>query len=106
MHPNLTRFTFKGSVNITINVIEPTDFIVLHSNDLKLPKRSLTCGKKPVEIVKFLEYEPHSQLYIKFAEQLQAGSKCVLHLGFYANLSNALHGFYKSSYLDPNGNRR
>lgn len=36
LHPNLTSLSFKGSVQIQIDVQNNTNWVVLHSKDLKI----------------------------------------------------------------------
>lgn len=53
-----------------------------------------------------LEYKPRQQLAVNFSEELKAGQYCVLTMEYSANFSNAYDGFYNSSYIDKDGNKR
>ncbi|KAL4630053.1 leucyl-cystinyl aminopeptidase [Arapaima gigas] len=101
LHPNLTTMTFQGKVSITIEILNDTKTIVLHSSGLQI--RKVTVQDKDV---KKLEYEPWQQIALKLSEDLKKGQKYVLMMEYTANLSNSYSGFYNSSYLDKGGTRR
>lgn len=101
LHPNLSTMTFRGSVVITMVVLQETKKVVLHSSDLKI--QNVTFQGKKVEI---LEYGPWQQIAIKFSEDLKKGQKYVLNINYSANLSSSYDGFYNSSYIDTSGKRR
>lgn len=56
--------------------------------------------------VTVLEYKPNHQIAVKFSEDLKAGQHCVLTLDYSASLSHTYDGFYNSSYIDKDGNKR
>ncbi|XP_060762990.1 leucyl-cystinyl aminopeptidase [Neoarius graeffei] len=101
LYPNLSTMTFRGSVAITVVVLQETKKVVLHSSDLQI--QSATFQGKAVKI---LEYAPWQQIAIKVSEELKKGQKYVLNISYSANLSSSYDGFYNSSYTDTNGIRR
>lgn len=108
MHPNLTTFQFNGSVKIGVQIAKATDFIVLHIKHLNYSAVRLTdkASQKTVKIVKVLEYIANEQLYIKTDTRLKEGAEFELSINFFSNLSDALVGFYKSSYRNSKGENR
>ncbi|XP_073717169.1 leucyl-cystinyl aminopeptidase isoform X2 [Misgurnus anguillicaudatus] len=100
LHPNLTSMTFQGDVSISVEVLQETKKIVLHSSNMSITKATFD-GKD----VKILEYKPWQQIAIKFKEDLQKG-KHVLNFIYKANLSTSYDGFYNSSYEDTTGIKR
>ncbi|XP_053510304.1 leucyl-cystinyl aminopeptidase [Ictalurus furcatus] len=101
LHPNLSTMTFRGSVAITVEVLQETKKVVLHSSDIQI--QNATFQDKEVKI---LEYQPWQQIAIKLSEDLKKGQKYVLNINYSANLSSSYDGFYNSSYTDTSGKRR
>uniref|UniRef100_A0A8C9VML8 Leucyl/cystinyl aminopeptidase n=1 Tax=Scleropages formosus TaxID=113540 RepID=A0A8C9VML8_SCLFO len=101
IHPNLTTMTFQGTVSITIDVLNDTKNVILHSSGLQIT--NVTVQDKEV---KKLEYQPWQQIALKFPEDLKKGQTYVLTMEYSANLSNSYSGFYNSSYVDKGGNKR
>lgn len=102
MHPNLTTFTNKGSVQIFLTVNESTDFIVIHIREMNI---TLIKFSDDIQIEKSLEYPKNDQLYLKFNSVLSPNQNYSLTLNFSKNLEEKLEGFYISSYL-KNGKKR
>ena len=107
MHPNLTSFTFHGSVEILLHAHQSTDMIVLHSKELQLSSVLLTTAAyKPVKIRKQLQYDTFEQLLLQLEQPLQAQRNYTLKIEFSRRLEEKLEGFYLSSYVDLASNRR
>lgn len=101
LHPNLTTMTFRGSVNITLQVLQETDRVILHSADMNIDKATFQ-GKK----VTILRYTDWQQIAIKFPENLTKGKEYALYIEYSANFSTSYDGFYNSSYTDTTGEKR
>lgn len=107
MHPNLTTFQNKGSVEILINALDNVNFIVLNSKELNLTDFYLTkASYNPIKIRRYLIYEPFEQLYIELDEYLEKGHNYTLKIDFAKILEEKLEGFYLSSYTDFASNRK
>ncbi|XP_074851396.1 leucyl-cystinyl aminopeptidase isoform X2 [Carettochelys insculpta] len=106
LQPNLTTTQFSGSVQITVNVIQVTWNIILHSSGLTITKTTLTSARwsqaKPVE---FLEYPVRDQIAIVAPEALLVGQNYTLSIDYSSNLSDTYYGFYKVSYKDESTKR-
>lgn len=99
LQPNLTSLTFSGSVQITVNVVEVTWHIVLHSSRLNITKATLTpLGSSQPKPVEFLEYPINDQIAILAPEALLVGHNYTLNMEYYSNLSDTYRGFYKVAY--------
>lgn len=107
MHPNLTTFQNKGSVEILINAVDTVNFVVLHSKELNLTDFYLTkASYSQIKIRRYLLYEPFEQLYLELDEHLEKGHNYTLKIDFSKILEEKLEGFYLSSYTDFASNRK
>ncbi|RXN21178.1 endoplasmic reticulum aminopeptidase 2 [Labeo rohita] len=109
IHPNLTTLRFNGSVKIEIDVKNNTNWVVLHSKNLKiftatvLDEREAHLSDKVLSV---LEYPAHEQIAIFSPKILTSGEKYFLYLEFGAPLSDGFYGFYKSTYKTKAGETR
>ncbi|XP_067425164.1 leucyl-cystinyl aminopeptidase isoform X2 [Emydura macquarii macquarii] len=107
LQPNLTTNKFTGSVQITVNVIQVTWNIILHSSQLNITKATLTSAgwhqAKPVEI---LEYPMHDQIAVVAPDALLVGQTYNLSIDYSSNLSDTYSGFYRVSYKDEQAEKR
>ncbi len=112
MHPDLVRFRFNGSVDITLQCKDSGDTIVFHSKNLTLSSRALFkvtgTGERgqQIQVTDLLENIGHEQVWIKLGESLEAGRQYVLRLEFSGFLTDSLAGFYRSSYTTSSGEKR
>lgn len=81
-------------------------FFFFLSASLWLTLSLFQLGDGQASDVTVLEYKPRQQLAVNFSEELKAGQYCVLTMEYSANFSNAYDGFYKSFYIDKDGNKR
>ncbi|XP_034629203.1 leucyl-cystinyl aminopeptidase [Trachemys scripta elegans] len=107
LQPNLTTTEFAGSVQITVNVIQVTWNIILHSSGLNITKATLTSAgwnqAKPVEV---LEYPVRDQIAVVAPDALLVGQNYTLSIDYSSNLSDTYYGFYKVSYKDEHAEKR
>lgn len=110
VHPNLTDFTFRGSVNVVLNVTEPTDLIVLNSADLVLENVRLKTANGETVAISFSQCAEREQLAITVEDERDMGERSMtmynLSMVFRGNLTDALRGLYRSSYRNENGTRK
>ncbi|XP_058458300.1 aminopeptidase A-like isoform X1 [Malaya genurostris] len=107
LQPDLEQQKFSGQVGIDITVIEPTNYIVLHSNQLTigdtllskvLPDRS----SQSVMVRQTYAYEPH-QYWVIETDNIGVG-EYRLSMQFSGSLANKIVGFYSSTYRDKSSN--
>ncbi|XP_076366890.1 endoplasmic reticulum aminopeptidase 2-like isoform X3 [Tachypleus tridentatus] len=107
IHPNLTTFWNEGTVNITLEVLQATNFVVIHKKDLNITVQDLfTFSGEQIKIVKSLENTEHEQLYLEFETVMKPLVEYVLHIQFNRPLQETLEGFYISSYIPSDGQKR
>uniref|UniRef100_A0A3Q2Y4Q1 Aminopeptidase n=1 Tax=Hippocampus comes TaxID=109280 RepID=A0A3Q2Y4Q1_HIPCM len=106
LSPNLSTMTFSGHTVINMFVLHNTKRIVLHSAHLNITKAAFKLGDGEPSDVTILENKPMEQIAVKLSAELKAGQHCVLTLDYSASLSHTYNGFYNSSYIDLEGNKR
>ncbi|XP_067012904.2 endoplasmic reticulum aminopeptidase 1 isoform X2 [Anabrus simplex] len=107
IHPNLTTLEVKGQVNIEFHVEKDTNFIVFHSKNLTIGARAVQTAKgHHLTIVRLLEYLPAQQLYLEVKEKFRKRHNYTLSLRFTSKLSHELEGFYLSSYINKEGEKK
>ncbi|KAK7866387.1 hypothetical protein R5R35_009814 [Gryllus longicercus] len=107
IHPNLTTLGVKGEVTIEVRVLKDTNFVVFHSKNLTIiDKLVYAAGGRNLTVVKMLEYPPTQQIYMEMKEKFRRGGNYVLKLLFTSRLSQELEGFYLSSYINKNGEKK
>ena len=105
IEPDLAKSTFRGAVNINIELANHTskvilnaveldfDEVVIHLGDLSMPSKSVAFD------------ETFETATIEFAEDLAPGH-AILSIKFHGALNEQLRGFYRSTYDDANGRCR
>ncbi|XP_043095174.1 endoplasmic reticulum aminopeptidase 2 [Puntigrus tetrazona] len=109
IHPNLTTLRFNGSVKIEIDVKNNTNWVVLHSKNLKIFTATVLNEHEAHlsdKVLSVLEYPAHEQIAIFCPKILTSGEKYFLYLEFGAPLSDGFYGFYKSTYRTKAGEMR
>lgn len=104
------NFTFDGKVKILIKVLEGTDNVTLHINNITVDTATLrlieAASGDQVEIASTSE-DAERQFYIlHLKNNLKQGSMYEVYMEFLGSLTDQLAGFYRSSYTDGDGNKR
>ncbi|XP_022255971.1 endoplasmic reticulum aminopeptidase 1-like, partial [Limulus polyphemus] len=107
IHPNLTTFWNEGRVNITLEVTQPTNFLVIHKKDINTTIQAfLNPDEKYISVVKSSENLEHEQLYMEFDIFLEPSVKYMLQLQFSYQLKESQEGFFLRSYTIPGEEKR
>ncbi|XP_060516441.1 endoplasmic reticulum aminopeptidase 1-like isoform X3 [Cylas formicarius] len=107
IHPNLTTLEVRGQVSIEFHADKDTNFIVLHSNNLTIMDKMIQDRKgHNLTIVKVLEYSGARQLYIEIREKFKKKHNYTLRIRFNTKLNKNPEGFYLSSYINTDGEKR
>uniref|UniRef100_A0A8C6ZVT3 Endoplasmic reticulum aminopeptidase 1 n=2 Tax=Nothoprocta perdicaria TaxID=30464 RepID=A0A8C6ZVT3_NOTPE len=109
IHANLSTLTFSGAARIRVAVAQQTDWLVLHSKRLRIAQAAIEGegeGGRAARDVQVLEHEAREQVALRAAEPLRAGHSYTVSVRYAANLSEAFHGFYKSTYRGRDGELR
>ena len=87
---------------IDIDVKEATSEIVLNAADLKIPAATLMQGGRSARAASITLDDDSQTVSLAFAEPVQPG-QAQLDLRFTGELNDRLHGFYRSQYVNPEG---
>jgi puromycin-sensitive aminopeptidase len=104
LEPDLDAGTFRGSVDVSLTVLEAITEIVLNANELRLEGATLATadGDRSVEVSKILTDDDAERATIGLAEAAEPG-QWTLRIGFAGELNPRLTGFYRSTYTDQEG---
>jgi puromycin-sensitive aminopeptidase len=100
--PDLRAFTFAGEENVTVRVVTATAEVVLNALELEIDRVSAerdgvtVAGKATLEAA-------HERARLSFERALEPG-EWILRIVFRGILNDKLHGFYRSTYKDAQGN--
>ncbi|XP_037798468.1 aminopeptidase N-like [Penaeus monodon] len=106
------NFSIFGYMEVEMEVLEPTSKITLHMADIITKNDTIkvyTPGQATGQGVRIMkhEYDHSRQFYIAhLTKELQKGRKYILSMEFLGYLNDKLHGFYRSTYMDADGNAR
>ncbi|XP_041970736.1 uncharacterized protein LOC121727124 [Aricia agestis] len=107
--PNISPFSFDGEVSIYIS---PTQAnirnIVMHCKDMTINSVSVELNGSPIALTtsSYACEEPYSFLRIDTAADLQLNQEYVVKIDFTGRIQNNMRGFYRSWYVDSQGQRR
>jgi puromycin-sensitive aminopeptidase len=100
--PNLDEATFAGRVEIDVEIKESTSTVKLNAIELDLGAATLTTGGTAHRSIDLALDETYEVATFTFDSPLPTGS-AVLEIAFNGILNDQLHGFYRSTFTDPDG---
>lgn len=100
------KFTFDGNVHITANVVESTNQVVLHINELDLVSVTLMANGKPLKPIDAKKNQQYHLYTLTLSTILPIGSKLDIEIFYSGILNTDMRGFYRSSYVDDAGNTK
>ena len=109
LHPNISTFKLKGSVEIVISILNETNFLVMHSKDLNIEdiRMASSSPSRVIPIRRFLTCIENQELYIEFDESLAPSEEnYILVIEFSRTMEERLEGFYISSYIDSSSEKK
>jgi puromycin-sensitive aminopeptidase len=101
LEPDLASASFTGSVDIEIDIVEPTSTIVLNAIELEIHAASLTIGNSQIDGAVTLD-EARERASIAFGESIPTGP-ARLTIPFTGTLNDDLRGFYRSVFTNAQG---
>ena len=104
LEPNLETFTFDGEVEISVELINSTDRITLNAAELTIFSTSTQIGADTI-LGDSLECSDDETITIYLGRQYSP-CKATVKIRFSGELNDRLLGFYRSQYLDVNGETR
>ncbi|KAF2071698.1 hypothetical protein CYY_006979 [Polysphondylium violaceum] len=93
--PDLKNFTFKGEVDITVEVTKPSKTITIHSIELVIHTAKL--GDQVASKIEY--YVPEEVAILTFEKEIEPVKSAKLSLTFDGILNDQLKGFYRSKYV-------
>lgn len=103
LEPDLEKATFIGSVEIEVEVNNPTDTIQMNAADLAIQSARVvdSVGSNTEVADIFLDAEME-RLTLSFDSQISPGPHTIV-AEFTGVLNDQLHGFYRSTFTDDDG---
>jgi puromycin-sensitive aminopeptidase len=103
LEPDLEAFTFAGTGAIAIDVPADTDLLVLNAIELDLSEAWAISGDGTRIDTEQIEYDAETErVTLHFAAPIVSGA-WVLHTTFTGQLNDKLHGFYRSTFTEADG---
>ena len=102
MTPNLEAETFKGTVEIDVDVLSSVESFAVNALELTVSPATLTINGTAYHSTDPVFSDDFQTATFHFAQALPTGSG-TLELSFEGILNDKLHGFYRSSYQDDAG---
>lgn len=96
---------FEGEVAINVIVRESTTLIVLNSHNLDILNITVSRNGTPIELLNYTEHISQ-QLKIYLSEYIHTNEEILVEIKFNGTLNDNMNGFYRSSYLDSNGEQQ
>ncbi|WP_369976474.1 M1 family metallopeptidase [Xanthomonas bundabergensis] len=104
--PHAEKMTFDGKVRIALDVLQPTDRIVLQAADLRFGQSTLTGGKAKAALVAKVATDADAQTAsFVFAKPLAPGSY-VLSIAYSGVINTQANGLFALDYATAQGQRR
>ncbi|KAL1923030.1 uncharacterized protein VTP21DRAFT_9406 [Calcarisporiella thermophila] len=104
---DLEKFTFQGEENVLIEVKEDTASITVNSIGLEIEHASVGASKEQrQEVESIIQDLDKHQVTFKLRTPLAANTTAYLYVRFNGNINTKMHGFYRSSYLDANREKK
>jgi puromycin-sensitive aminopeptidase len=102
IEPDLAASTFVGRVEIDLDVLEAVEAISLNSLELEVDAATLRSGDREIISATPRANDELETLTFDFGEEVAPGDATLV-VGFRGVLNDQLHGFYRSTYDDANG---
>ena len=102
LQPDLEKFTFDGLEVIDLEIAEPVSEIVLNADELTIHAATLIQDGKSQRAAAIVLDKERETAAIAFPEGVSPGA-AQLDLRFAGELNDKLRGFYRSQYVNPEG---
>ena len=108
LEPDLDKYTYTGEETISIEIVNETDVITVHSRDLAVQEVEFTGsseGSEPIAAAELSYNIKLMTLALKFPQKLPNGPAS-LRIVFSGTLNDQMAGFYRSEYKSVEGEKR
>ncbi len=103
LKPDIENFTFAGNETIDVSISESSSNITLNSLDIDIQSASITVGGSVLKTETITYNKESETCTLAFAQEIPIGNG-EIHIAFSGILNDKLRGFYRSQYIDPEGN--
>lgn len=100
---NLETFQTTGAVTIALDVQRSSNSITLNLLDIEIDEASLTDSEGQMVMVDFHLHETYETAELRFPRAIATGP-ATLDIAYRGHINDGLHGLYRASYVDPDGN--
>ncbi|MDE2715670.1 MAG: M1 family metallopeptidase, partial [Chloroflexota bacterium] len=106
LQPDFETFTFRGEVDIDIEIREATNEIVMNADEIEIQEARLTRADGSDVKPGCIDFDKEEEtVTLGFDDELSAG-EARLHIKFTGELNDKLRGFYRSRYTDSDGTEK
>ena len=105
LKPDLNTFTFQGEVNITVDISKPVDSITLNSAELDIKDVAIKSGDANIIPSSITSHEDNETITLGLDDKI-TNHAAIITIKFAGVLNDRLLGFYRSKYLDVQGEER
>jgi len=102
-------YTFEGYIEMHLACAKPTNKIVFHAADMVINENTLailSTTDPTMTVTKSVEIDKRREFVtVTMSKQCVQGANYTLSMTYDGNVLGTLYGFYRSSYIDNNGNR-
>ena len=106
LEPSLEDFTFKGQESVEIEILESTDSITLNSVEIEVQSAQVSVQDGDALVSQEITYDEEQEtVTFRFGSTLPEGP-AKLDVTFTGELNDRLRGFYRSKYMDIDGNEQ
>ena len=102
LQPDMEKFTFDGLEIIDLDIAEPTSEITLNADELQVRAATLMQGGRSTRAATITLDGARETVTLSFPDPLPVGP-AQLDLRFTGELNDKLRGFYRSQYVNPEG---
>ncbi|MBI2631192.1 M1 family metallopeptidase [Candidatus Nomurabacteria bacterium] len=96
LKPDLENFTFSGIETITLDILQKTKIITLHSKEIEIDTVDILIGKE--KVFGKISYDKKSETTTFTFPKIISAGKTRLNLVFKGILNDKMRGFYRSCY--------
>tara|TARA_Y100000590_G_scaffold470731_1_gene668917 strand:+ start:3897 stop:6521 length:2625 start_codon:yes stop_codon:yes gene_type:complete len=103
LRPDLRNFSFTGEESVILNIKNSTNVICINSVELEIKECYLNYKEDHKIKPSSIKYDNNAEIiYLYFDIKIKPG-EVTLFLKFTGKISDNLRGFYRSKYIDPDG---
>ncbi|HEY8526811.1 MAG TPA: M1 family metallopeptidase [Acidimicrobiales bacterium] len=106
LEPDLDAATFSGEETIAVEVVEPTDAIVLNAAEIEIDDAVVDAGAASGALGVSVELDEETERLTLRLDETLAPGQAEVRLRFRGVLNDKLRGFYRSTFTDESGAER